>query len=76
MANYLEQLYPALYTGIVNPDSAAKSVPVSPEQPKQYNNASSLLINFLNITVLNTTLTPADSIHIPLIWQEIFKNCS
>ena len=67
MANYLEQLFPTVYAGIVNPDSAVKNVPISSEQPKQYNNASSLLINFLNqnginaasgIQVVNNTAQP------------------
>ena len=53
MANYLEQLYPAVYNGIINPDTVVKNVPASVEQPKQYNNASSLLINFLNQNGIN-----------------------
>ena len=53
MANYLEQLYPAVYNSIINPDTALKNAPVISEQPKQYNNASSLLINFLNQNGIN-----------------------
>lgn len=48
MANYLEQLFPSVYTQMMTPEMKPQNAPAPQEQPKLYNNASSLLIDFLN----------------------------
>ncbi|MBR6163372.1 hypothetical protein IKQ26_05755 [bacterium] len=48
MANYLEQLFPSVYSHYLTPEVKPQSAPAASEQPKLYNNASSLLIDFLN----------------------------